>query len=50
VNNIKIDLKEEIGLEDASWVNLIQDKDHWQAVINTVMKLLVPQKIKNLTR
>jgi hypothetical protein len=28
--------------EDADWIDLIQDRDKWRAVLNTVMNLLVP--------
>jgi len=36
-----MDLRE-IGWEDVDWMRLAQDRDHWQAVVNTVMKLRVP--------
>jgi hypothetical protein len=36
VDNIKTDLKE------IEWVDLAQDKDHWRALVNTVMNLRVP--------
>jgi hypothetical protein len=25
------------------WIDLVQDKDRWRALVNTVMNLLVPQ-------
>jgi hypothetical protein len=32
-------------------MHLVQDRGQWQAVVNTVMNLLVPQKARNsLTR
>jgi hypothetical protein len=39
--NIKIDLRE-IGIEGANWIQLAQDRVHWRAFVNTVMKLRVP--------
>jgi len=33
---------EDIELEGADWINLAQDRDKWQAVVNAVMKLLLP--------
>jgi hypothetical protein len=33
---------EEIGYEVEDWIQLDQDRDNWQDVINTVMKLLLP--------
>jgi hypothetical protein len=36
--NIKMDL-EEIWWEGVNWINLAQDMYHWQALVNTVMKL-----------
>jgi hypothetical protein len=38
VDNIKMDLRE-IGVD---WVDLAQDRDHWRALVNTVMNLRVP--------
>jgi hypothetical protein len=32
----------EIGWGDVDLINLAQDRDQWRAVVNTVMKLLVP--------
>jgi hypothetical protein len=39
--NIKVDLGE-IWIEVANWIRLAQDKVHWRAFVNTVMKLKVP--------
>jgi hypothetical protein len=41
VDNIKMDLRE-IGWDGVDWVDLAQDKDHWRALVNTVMNLCVP--------
>jgi hypothetical protein len=38
--NIRIYLRE-IGWEVLDWMHLAQDRDKWQAVVNTVMNLLV---------
>jgi len=40
-NNIRMDLRQ-IGCEDVDWIHLPQDRDHWRAVVNTVMNLRVP--------
>jgi hypothetical protein len=40
-DNIKMDLRE-TGFEDVDWINLAQDRDRWQALVNTVMNLQVP--------
>jgi hypothetical protein len=37
----KMDFKE-IGWEVVDWIHLAQGKDQWQALVNAVMKLLVP--------
>jgi hypothetical protein len=34
----------EIRLEGMDWIHLVQDRDWWQALVNTVMSLWVPQK------
>jgi hypothetical protein len=39
--NIRIDLRA-IGIDEANWIQLAQDRVHWRAFVNTVMKLLVP--------
>jgi hypothetical protein len=41
VDNIKMDLIE-IGWGGVDWVDLAQDRDHWRALVNTVMNLRVP--------
>jgi len=40
-NNIINDLIE-IRWEDVDWIHLPQDRDHWRALVNTVMTLRVP--------
>jgi hypothetical protein len=39
--NIKMDLRE-IGWGDMEWIDLAQDRDHWRALVNSVMNLRVP--------
>jgi hypothetical protein len=41
VDNIKMDLRE-IGGDGIDWIDLIQDRDQWRALVNTVMDLRVP--------
>jgi hypothetical protein len=41
VDNIKIDLRE-IGWDDMDWIDLVQDRDQWWALVNAVMNLRVP--------
>jgi hypothetical protein len=40
-DNIKMDLME-IGFGDVDWIHWAQDRDRWQALVNTVMNLRVP--------
>jgi hypothetical protein len=40
VDNIK--MGREIGWDGLDWVDLAQDRDHWRALVNTVMNLRVP--------
>jgi hypothetical protein len=42
VDNIKIDLRE-IGWNGIDWIDLVQDRDQWRALVNTVLNLRVPQ-------
>jgi hypothetical protein len=41
VDNIRIDLRE-IGWNGIDWIDLVQDRDQWRALVNTVMNLRVP--------
>jgi len=40
-NNIRMDLRE-IEWEGVEWIHLVEDKDQWQALVNTIMNLWVP--------
>jgi hypothetical protein len=40
-DNIKID-PEEIGWGGMDWIDLVQDRDQWRALVNTIMSLRVP--------
>jgi hypothetical protein len=40
-DNIRMDLRE-IGWEDVNWIHLAQNRDWWQALVNTVMSVQVP--------
>jgi hypothetical protein len=31
-----------IGWDGMDWIDLAQDRDHWRALVDTVMKLRVP--------
>jgi hypothetical protein len=39
----------EIVLESVVWIHLAPYRDSWRALVNTIMKLLVPYKAGNLT-
>jgi hypothetical protein len=41
VDNIKMDLRD-IGWEGVDWIDMAQDRDHWRALVNTVLNLRVP--------
>jgi hypothetical protein len=45
-DNIRTDLKE-IGCEGVDWLHVAQDRDQWQAVVNRVMKLWIPESVEN---
>jgi hypothetical protein len=38
VDNIKMDLRE-MGWDGMDWIDLVQDRDQWRALVNTVMNL-----------
>jgi hypothetical protein len=38
---MKINIKE-IGSDDGDWIQLVQDRVQWQALVNTVMNLRFP--------
>jgi hypothetical protein len=40
-DNIKMDLQE-VGGGCGDWMELVKDRDRWQALVNTVMKFQVP--------
>jgi hypothetical protein len=41
VDNNKIALRD-IGWDGMDWIDLVQDRDQWRALVNTVMNLLIP--------
>ena len=40
-DNIRMDL-EEIGINARNWVDSVQDRDHWRALMNAALNLQVP--------
>jgi hypothetical protein len=41
VDNIKMDLRE-IGWVGMDWIDMVQNRDQWTAIVNTVMNFRVP--------
>jgi hypothetical protein len=41
VDNIKMDLRER-GWDGMDWIDLVQNRDQWRALVNMVMNLPVP--------
>jgi hypothetical protein len=41
VDNLKMDLRD-IGWGSIDWIDLVQDRDQWRALMNTVKNLRVP--------
>jgi hypothetical protein len=46
-DNIKLDLRE-IEIDGVNWIQLAQDRVQWQAFVNMVMNLRVPQRKQNI--
>ena len=40
-DNIRMDL-EEIGINAGNWVDSVQDRNYWRALVNTAFNLRVP--------
>jgi hypothetical protein len=43
-DNIKIDLRE-TGWRVMDWIDLAQDREHWRALVYTVMNVRVPLNV-----
>jgi hypothetical protein len=41
LDNIRMGLVE-VGWGDVDWIGLVQDRDRWRALVNSVLKLRVP--------
>jgi hypothetical protein len=41
VDNIRMDLVE-VGLGDVDWIGLVQDRDRWRGLVNSVLNHRVP--------
>jgi hypothetical protein len=47
VDNIRMDLGE-VGWGDVDWIGLVQDRDNWRALVNSVLNLRVPSNAGKL--
>jgi hypothetical protein len=45
-NNIKMDLQE-VGCGGVDWIDLVQDRDRWRALVVVEMNLRVPYNARN---
>jgi hypothetical protein len=41
MDNVRMDLGE-VGWVDVDWIGLVQDRNRWRAVVNSVLNLRVP--------
>jgi hypothetical protein len=41
VDNIRMDLVE-VGWGDVDWIGLVQDRDRWRTLVNSVLNIRVP--------
>jgi hypothetical protein len=41
VDNIRMDLVE-VGWGDVDWIGLVEDRDRWRVLVNSVLNLRVP--------
>jgi hypothetical protein len=41
MDNIKMELRE-IGWDGVDWIDMVQNRDQWRALVNTVLNLRVP--------
>ena len=46
-DNIKIDIQE-VGVDCGGWMELVQDRERWRALVSTVRNLRVP-KIRGIS-
>jgi hypothetical protein len=44
VDNIKMNIRE-IECGSTEWIDLVQNRDHWRAIVNTVMNLRIPKML-----